>query len=152
MIIGIDPGPKVQSFVLFDGERVLNSGDCSIAEMVAYLQLRQDILVACEWIDSYGMPVGSEVFQTVFNVGRIYSAAAAMRLVPRRDVKLHLCGTARAKDPNVRRALIEKLGPVGTKKQPGPCYGVSNHLWAALAVAVTAFEQERTKNEAFACE
>jgi hypothetical protein len=41
----------------------------------------------------------------------------------------------RAKDANIRQALIDKLGAVGTKKAPGPLYGISGHLWAALAVA-----------------
>jgi len=58
-------------------------------------------------------------------------------LVFRRDVKMHLCGSARAKDANIRQALLDRLGPVGTKKAPGPLYGVKSHIWAALAVAVT---------------
>ena len=66
------------------------------------------------------------------------SLRPAVRLVYRKDVKLHLCGSPRAKDPNIRQALLDKLGPVGTKRQPGPCYGVKSHAWAALGVAVTA--------------
>jgi hypothetical protein len=38
----------------------------------------------------------------------------------------------------VRQALIDRLGPQGTKKNPGPTYGMRSHLWAALAVAVYA--------------
>jgi hypothetical protein len=59
-------------------------------------------------------------------------------LLPRKDVKMHLCGTPRAKDGNIRQRLLDLLGPQGTKKQPGPTYGVKSHAWAALAVAVTA--------------
>lgn len=150
MIIAIDPGPLMQSYVLFDGERVLASGDETVESMTAIIETHSDVLVAIEYIDFMGMAVGSGVLQTVFNSGRLYVAAKVCRLIPRRDIKLHLCGTARAKDPNVRQSLIDKVGPVGTKKNPGPCYGVSNHLWSALAVAVTAIEQDRTKNEAFA--
>jgi len=29
-------------------------------------------------------------------------------------------------------------GAVGTKKAPGPLYGVKTHMWSALAVAVVA--------------
>jgi len=46
----------------------------------------------------------------------------------------------KAKDANIRQALIDKLGPVGTKKSPGPLWGVKSHIWSALAVAVTALE------------
>jgi hypothetical protein len=46
----------------------------------------------------------------------------------------------RAKDANIRQALIDRFGAVGTKKMPGPLFGVSSHYWAALAVAVYAAE------------
>jgi hypothetical protein len=59
----------------------------------------------------------------------------------RKDVKLHLCNSPRAKDANVRQALLDRLGPQGTKKAPGPTYGVKSHEWAALAVAVYGWDQ-----------
>ncbi|MBQ1764316.1 MAG: hypothetical protein IIZ92_15615 [Aquincola sp.] len=99
--------------------------------------------LAIEMIASYGMPVGREVFETCVWIGRFVQAWHSpdkVRLVYRRDVKLHLCGSPRAKDPNIRQALIDKLGPAGTKKDPGPTYGVKSHAWAALGVAVTAAE------------
>ena len=100
-----------------------------------------DIALAIEMIASYGMAVGREVFETCVWIGRFkqaYPDPDAVKLVYRKDVKLHLCGSARAKDANIRQALIDKLGPVGTKKAPGPLYGVTSHAWAAVAVAVTA--------------
>jgi hypothetical protein len=45
--------------------------------------------------------------------------------------------------------LIDALGEVGTKKNPGPLYGVSGHYWAALGVAYTASQFEKTDHEAF---
>lgn len=147
MILAIDPGPEVQSFVIFDGKRVVSGGNVSVEELSAILRDNPGLLTACEYIDFIGMAAGAQIFATVFNCGRLYAAATVMRLIPRRDIKLHLCGTHRAKDANVRQALIDKVGPVGTKKNPGPCYGVSSHLWAALAVAVTATDCERTNHE-----
>jgi len=94
-------------------------------------------------VASYGMPVGREVFETVRWIGRFQQAwhkPEEVRLIYRRDVKLHLCGSMRAKDPHVWQALIDKLGPVGTKASPGPLYGVKSHARSALAVAVTAAE------------
>ena len=96
-------------------------------------------MIAC-----YGMPVGAETFETCLMIGRILEIWERRniphRLVFRREVKMHLCGTMKAKDPNIRQALIDKLGVVGTKKNPGPLHGVSSHLWAALAVAVFAID------------
>jgi hypothetical protein len=105
--------------------------------------------VAIEWIESYGMAVGQEVFRTVFQIGRMQQQLGPVRLIPRRDVKLTLCGSARAKDTNIRQALIDAIGEVGTKKNPGPLYGVSGHYWAALGVAYTASRCEPTEHEAF---
>ena len=145
-ILAIDPGTTESGWVLFDGKRVLASAIYPNAEALVHL-LRgwtagADAL-AIEMIASYGMPVGREVFETCVWIGRFQQAWRApdeVRLVYRRDVKLHLCGSPKAKDANIRQALIDKLGPVGTKAAPGPLYGVKSHAWAALAVAVTALE------------
>lgn len=150
MILAIDPGPIIQSYVVFDGERVIAAGDVPLAEMVRLIyQDHSELLIAVEHIECMGMAVGKEVFTTVFNSGRIFSAAAVCRMIPRRDIRMHLCGSNRAKDSNVRQALIDKVGAVGTKRKPGPCYGVANHLWSALAVAVTATDIVQTPNEFF---
>ena len=60
--------------------------------------------------------------------------------IGRKAVKIHLCGSMRAKDPNIRQALIDRYGgssAIGRKATPGPLYGVAGDVWAALAVAVT---------------
>lgn len=145
-MVGIDPGPSEHGVVWFDGQRVVRAENLSTRDLIPELAKSQQP-VACEMVTCFGMPVGREVFETVLQIGRIQQAIDWMRLIPRVDIKMHVCGTARAKDQNVRQALLDRLGPVGTKKQPGPCYGISNHLWSALAVAVTAYDLVQTKNE-----
>jgi len=98
--------------------------------------------LAIEMIASQGMSVGAEVFETCVWVGRFMQTFGASRTVRvyRNQVKLHLCGQVRAKDGNVRQALIDRYGgptAVGTKKAPGILYGISNDVWQALACAVT---------------
>jgi hypothetical protein len=65
----------------------------------------------------------------------------------RRDVKLSLCGSARAKDGNIRTALIDlhggKEAAIGRKKTPGPLWGVHADVWAALALAITCERADR---------
>lgn len=149
MLIGIDPSPALQSFVVFDGTQVLEKGDLTVTDMIGVISSFKG-LIAIEFVDCMGMAVGSEVFATVFNTGRMYQTIPERcRLIPRRDIKMHLCGTCRSKDANVRQALIDKIGPAGRKKTPGPTYGISSHLWSALAVASTAFDLQKTPNEAF---
>lgn len=146
-VCGIDPGPREFAYVVWDGERVRACGDASNLTPGHLLLHSTGASVAIEWIESFGMAVGREVFETVFSIGRM-AMLTDVRLVPRRDVKLHLCGSPRAKDGNIRQALIDRFGPVGTKKAPGPLWGISKHRWAALAVAVTAFDLEQTDHEA----
>jgi len=149
-IVALDPGTDRTGCVVLDGARVISSDVHPNEWMLGHLRSAVDVgeqLLAVEWLASYGMPVGKEVFVTALWIGRFVEAwvsrGGRVRLVYRRDVKLHLCGQARAKDPNVRQALIDLYGPgkdvaIGRKATPGPLYGVSSHAWSALAVGVTA--------------
>lgn len=142
-ILAIDPGTDESGWCLLDSGIVKESGvipNCDLLHVIAgWSQYSEDTL-AIEMIASYGMAVGREVFETCVWVGRFQQAwrdPDSVKLVYRRDVKLHLCGTAKAKDANIRQALIDLLGPQGTKKAQGATYGVKSHAWAALGVAVT---------------
>jgi len=143
-ILAIDPGTTESGWCLFDGNRVINAGVMQNPDLLAFIPVVDDAdALAIEMVASYGMPVGREVFETVRWIGRmqqVWHNPEAVRFVYRQDVKLHLCGSPRAKDANIRQALIDKLGPVGTKAAPGPLYGIKSHVWSALAVAVTAFD------------
>ena len=141
IILAIDPGTLQSGYCIFAGGKVYASGVEANDDMLRRVQTSTADGLAVEMIASYGMPVGAEVFETCVWVGRFIQAWPdfnTARRVFRRDVKLHLCGSARAKDANIRQALLDKLGPVGTKAAPGPLYGVKSHAWAAVGVAVTA--------------
>jgi hypothetical protein len=143
--MAIDPGPEVSGVVVISPDRkVLFANILANQEIVADLR-RSTVYsfphVAIEMIASYGMPVGAEVFETCAWIGRFEEAYVHSDLTARyfrKDIKLHLCGSNRAKDGNVRQALIDLLGPPGVKKAPGPTYGIKSHLWAALALAIYA--------------
>lgn len=142
-ILAIDPGTEESGWCeLWEGT-VMESGVWSNHEMVLRIQsgrFEHCQALAIEMIASYGMPVGKEVFETCVWIGRFQQAwrsPSLVRLIYRRDVKLHLCGNAKAKDANIRQALLDLIGPQGTKKAPGPTHGVKSHAWAALGVAAT---------------
>jgi hypothetical protein len=141
-ILAIDPGPEKSAFVAWDSEEE-TIFCCGIYtnEFVKDQVIR--ILpdsVCIEMVACYGMPVGKEVFETCLWIGRFTEAVECLgvnaNLIFRRDIKLHLCNSVKAKDSNIRQALIDRFGAVGTKKAPGKLYGIKSHLWAALAVAV----------------
>jgi hypothetical protein len=91
------------------------------------------------------MAVGQEIFETVHWAGRFHEAfRGTVHRTPRCQVKLHLCWDSRAKDTNIRQALLDPFGgrkqAIGTKRDPGPLYAVKGDLWSALAIAVTWWE------------
>lgn len=149
-IIAIDPGNTESAYVVYDGERVTDSATLDNEVLVnALLSDNTHDELAIEMIASYGMPVGREVFETCVWIGRFIQAwDRDYKIVYRRDVKLALCGSARAKDGNVRQALIDRFGgskrdAVGVKARKGPLYGISGHKWSALAVAVVSSDQRQ---------
>lgn len=147
-VLGIDPGTNETAWVIWDGFSILGKGYAPNKEFLS--SLRHDDFDAtydragCEMIASYGMSVGREVFETCKVIGRIEEIiedwGKECRMIYRKDVKLSLCMSPRAKDGNVRQALIDRIGPQGKKKAPGPTYGMASHLWSALAVAVYAHD------------
>jgi hypothetical protein len=148
IILAVDPGATQSGYCLFNDGSVTSSGVTDNGDMLEIIRIGAFDILAVEMVASYGMSVGKSVFDTCVWVGRFtqaYYTPGAVIQVFRKDVKLHLCGTFRAKDTNVRQALIDmfartgggKTPQVGTKVQPGPLFGVSSHAWSALAVAVT---------------
>lgn len=147
LIFAIDPGPVQSGWVLYysDG-RIAEAGIESNEELVSMLRffMAPEVFAIETMQASYAATVGASVIDTLRWVGRFQQAWHSpdeVRLITRQAVKAHVCnGNTRATDAGVRQALIDKLGPPGTKKAPGPTYGVTSHAWAALAVAVTAAE------------
>lgn len=153
LIFAIDPGTDISGWCLFDGKRVHDSGVADNHDVLRWVQESYAGVLAIEMVASYGMPVGRETFETVRWIGRFQQAwtlPESVELVYRKDVKLHLCRSLKAKDANIRQALLDrfpragggKTPQVGTKAKPGPLYGVSSHAWSALAVAVTVADKD----------
>ncbi len=153
IVYGVDPGTSMSAIVVFNGVTVVDRGymdnglmlDHLMRERVTENHGRRRVLVI-EQVESFGMAVGREVFETVFWTGRFAQAwvPAQFDRMPRRIVKQHICHTAKATDANIRMELIDRFGgqdkAIGRKKEPGPLYEIKSHCWAALAVAVTWFD------------
>ena len=147
-VLAIDPGTTQSAIVLFENYTLHTKEIVPNEEALQYLRaLREHCStapLAIEMVASYGMPVGREVFETCVWIGRFMEAYGSGEFVYRKDVKLHLCQSLRAKDANIRQALLDKFPAtgggktpqVGTKNEPGPLYGCKSHIWSALAVAV----------------
>ncbi len=150
-VLAIDPGPTESAFVICDETNVEHFAKVPnfqlSAEVKAFCNLREDPKIVIEMIASYGMPVGAEVFETCVWIGRFIEVCGDSYVcrLTRNAIKNHLCHSSKAKDANIRQALIDRFGgstAIGTKKAQGPLYGVSGDVWAALAVAVTWMDQQ----------
>lgn len=144
-ILAIDPGTEQSGWVLLRDGAVEDSGVHKNHDVLLWVQAGQDAdVLAIEMMRARGMPTSNDEFKTLVWIGRFQQAwrdPEAVRLVYRQDVKLHVCGSMKAKDANIRAALLDQVGPQGKKSAPGPTFGVKSHAWAALGVAVTARHQ-----------
>lgn len=149
MILAIDPGNIQSAYVLMDDDlkptqfaKTENENMLAVIEGARFYGKVKTLAV--EMVASYGMPVGAEVFETCVWIGRFIEAAKRIGMkvtrVYRKDVKMNLCGSMKAKDSNIRQALIDRFGVVGVKKAPGWFYGFKADIWAAYAVGVTYYD------------
>lgn len=156
MILAIDPGNVESGVVIVDEETLvpyflekINNEELieRIYEKCGCFDMYNH--VAIEMIASYGMPVGVEVFETCVWIGRFKEAigivfpGVEIEFIYRKDEKVNLCGSMKAKDSNITQALVDRFAPgapnhgKGTKKEPGWFYGFKKDIWASYAVAVT---------------
>ena len=164
IVMGIDPGTSESAYTVFmsDGKEhfILDKGKIPNEELLKGLRnwslIRSGVASAqlsfgkvpvyIEGMQAMGMPVGKEVFDTCYLIGRITeileSGGVPVKRIYRSEVKLHHCHTPRAKDANIRAALIERFGAVGTKNNQGILYGVSADVWSSTAIAVMGHDRE----------
>jgi len=139
ILLAIDPGTTESAYVLYCTtenkiiEFLKESNEKLLFRIENILDPDEAVI---EKVASYGMPIGESTMQTIFWSGKFAQALSfcPVHRITRKEVVVHLCGTVRAKDSNVRQALIDRFGDPGTKKNPGPTYGIVEDVWAALAV------------------
>ena len=138
-VLSIDPGSRESAYCLMDKTyKPCGIGKLANCDLLWVIDECDHDILAVEMVASYGMPVGAEVFETCVWIGRFMERTKALcSLIYRKDVKMNLCQSMRAKDSNIRQALIDRFGPVGTKKAPGWFYGFKADIWSAYAVGVT---------------
>lgn len=157
-ILAIDPGNaysgyaviQMPDFKLLDFGKVEND---KLMDIIVVWCDRVDT-VALEMVASYGMAVGRDVFETCVWIGRfqqalIFYGQGNINFIYRKDEKLRLCGSLKAKDSNIRQELINRYAKhdfksgKGVKANPDTFYGVAKDAWQAIAVGVTYYEITR---------
>lgn len=144
-ILSIDPGPTMSAWAkieeFYDGNvGEVHFGICKNEDLFYLIGKEEYLALVIERIASFGMPVGQEIFDTCYWSGRFqqaYYAPDDVQWVFRKEVKLHLCGSPRAKDANIRQAIIDRFGGLQATKKGGPLHKCSKDMWAAIAVGLT---------------
>lgn len=149
IVLGLDPGPQQTGWCEFDGESVPRWGIDRNADILPMLSPEYDgaTYLAVEDMTASQRPFGNEIRDTLLWIhGRngicdIWDDDHTLYCISRTRVKLHLCGRLTGHgDSDVWKALVERFGR-HTKKQPNSVTCVHGHARAALAVAVTVWDQ-----------
>lgn len=151
MILAIDPGNIESAYCLIDKEtyKPIEFGKIDNDRLIDKINSFENVdKLVIEMVASYGMPVGKEVFETCVWIGRfveefINYVKPSYQYIYRKDVKMNLCNSMRAKDSNIRQALIDRFGVVGTKKNKGWFYGFKADIWSSYAVGITYLDKEK---------
>lgn len=147
MIFAVDPGNILSGYCILEGLSVLEFGKIENAPLLVKIEAlspeeKSKYSFVCEWIESYGMPVGQEVFHTCRWCGIFEHAwGKNVNYLSRLQVKLALCHSVKANDAIIRRRVLDIYGPekrkaIGVKKAQGPLYGVKADVWQALALGI----------------
>lgn len=161
-VFAIDPGNNLSAYCVVDVETLspLDFGKIPNEQLRDYIRefnFKEDDRAVVEMIQSFGMGVGAEVFETAVWIGRFCERLDRKMVHPvarvyRMEEKMHICHDSKAKDSNIRIALIDRFARHdfkfgrGTKKNPDFFYGFAADIWSAYAVALTFIETKMEAN------
>ena len=128
-ILAIDPGSEQSAYVVYEDGDIIEHD--IVTNKILLLRLMSNTAwdsigeMAIEMVASYGMPVGKSTFETCLWIGRFIQAwepKPSTKVYRKTDICMHLCHSTRAKDSNIRQALIDRFGgkdkAIGGKKCP----------------------------------
>lgn len=162
VVLGIDPGGEQSAWLRYStdaqivGNMSLGPNDRLLDVLIGHYNTSgQADHMAIEMMRARGMPTANAEFLTCVWIGRFIQAwqPRPWSFVYRGDVKMHLCGSMRAKDSNIRAALIDRFGgskrkAVGINADRGPLFGIKRDIWSALSIAVTWADLHAAKESA----
>lgn len=143
VIVGVDPGTNQSAYFVYDStsKKILAFGKIGNETFLNTDFSMADVLVY-EKMQNYGSPVGQTTFETCIWMGRFIQEWHRETNKPivglfRHQIKSNLCPKMKSNDSKIREALINRFGKPGSKKNPGPTYGIVKDIWSAMAIAVT---------------
>lgn len=140
--------PQICDYGILDNESMLERLKALRSETGSSQGLSDQFVV--EQIKSYGNPIGDSLLHTCVWNGRFIEAwigesDRTYTFLPRKTVVTELCGSPKAKDSNVRQALIDYYADrTGEKahriaRKGGMLHGIKKDIWSALAIATAHY-------------
>lgn len=146
-ILSLDVGTTESAYCIMncDNYKPLKFGKIYNEELLKIVKKEKYDILVYEEFQSYGMPIGESTIKSITWNGR-YIQSALDKGIPvypiyRREEKMNLCYSMKAKDSNIRQALIDRFGDVGTKSNQGFFYGFKKDIWSAFAVGCTYLDK-----------
>lgn len=150
LILAIDPGPEKSSWVCWststetvaagedqvDNARLRDFLGGNIRDSAKQLVIERPVMM--------GKNATSALLETARWAGVFEGAwPGEVETITYHRTRTHLTRCGSANEAAVRECLISRFAPAGygpqgkgTKANPGPFYGVTGHMWSAVAVAV----------------
>ena len=154
-LIAIDPGPE-QSGIVYMVDGKLKDADILENEYLCDALGDMELWPLCEHLaiempQSRGNIIPQTVLDTCVWVGRFRQVAGipSTPMFPS-TIRTWLCGKPAVTKAAVKQALKDHFGEVGTKKNPGPLFGIGSaedHKWSALAVARAWYMMQECEHE-----
>lgn len=157
IVLALDVGTTQSGYVLMkylevpeNDLHLIDFGKVSNDDLLNLVKTADYTEMAYEQFQCYGMAVGKSTIESITWNGRFIQSVLDRHkpVIPvyRKDEKMTLCHTTKAKDANIRQVLIDRYAKFdykngkGTKKNPDVFYGVAKDAWQAIAVGVTYCE------------
>lgn len=153
IILAFDPGSDRTGYAKWNHTKqiLMDSGDEDNYKLLGKLddwRNEPNLVFAYEMPELIGQSNWSQILETCWWAGRfaeVWSTQGVPQRVTRREVKLSILGRTNVKgaDSAIKQVLIQRFARnvsnhgKGSKKEPGPFYGLAGDAWQALAVAVT---------------
>lgn len=154
-VLAIDVGTELSGFCLLDSDSLkpIEFGKIYNDDLLKKVKFSNYDELVYEEFQCYGMPIGASTIKSITWNGRCiqsaYDRGKKVDYIFRQEEKLHICHDTKAKDSNIRQALIDRFAAndlkngKGTKKNPDFFYGFKADVWSAYAIGLTYIETKR---------
>lgn len=152
-ILAIDVGTTETGFCIINKEtyKPIRFGKISNEDLLDIVRNEDYDTLIYEEFQSYGMPIGVSTITSITWNGRYMQIALDRKkqvdYIYRKEEKMNLCNSMKAKDSNIRQALIDRFAKFDFKNGKGVkgnkdfFYGFSKDVWSAFAVGVTYLDK-----------